>query len=104
MSQRFRNIAHLNIKLHVACFSLSPRNIVSAKQNCINYFDSEEIAEVKEKKRAFEAAIRSHKTDIEEYSIAAEKENLILLTKAKFFRVTVCQKKEASFLENILVK
>ena len=103
--KRFRNIAHLNIKLLVACFSLSPSNIVSAKQKCINYFDSEEIAEVKEKKRAFEAAIRSHETDIEEYSIAAEKENnLILLTKAKFFRVTVCQKKETSFLENILVK
>ena len=38
---------------------------------------------MKEKKRALEAAIKSYETDIEQYSIAAEKENnLILLTKA----------------------
>ena len=54
----------------------------------------EEIAEVKEKKRALEAAIKSLETDIEEYSIAAKKENnLTLLTKANSFRVTVHQKK-----------
>ena len=42
----------------------------------------EKIAEVKEKKRALEAAIKSLETDIEEYSVAAEKEhNLTMLTK-----------------------
>ena len=42
----------------------------------------EEIAKVKEKKRALEAAIKSLETDIEEYSVAAEKEhNLTMLTK-----------------------
>lgn len=50
----------------------------------------EEDAEVKEKK-ALEAAIKSRETDIEEYSIAAEKEdNLALWTKANSFRGTVC--------------
>ena len=50
----------------------------------------EEDAEVKEK-RALEAAIKSRETDIEEYSIAAEKEdNLALWTKANSFRGTVC--------------
>ena len=63
----------------------------------------EEIAEVKEKKRALEAAIKSFVTDIEEYSIVAEKENLTLLTEANSFRVTVSQKKETSS-ENTLVK
>ena len=52
-----------------------------------------EIAEIK-KKRVLEAAIKSFETDIEEYSIAAEKENsLTLLTKANSVRVTVHQKK-----------
>ena len=61
--------------------------------------------EAKEKKRALEAAIKSLETDIEEYSIAAKKENnLTLLTKANSFRATVCQKKETSSLENTLVK
>ena len=61
---------------------------------------------MKEKKRAFEAAIKSLETDIEEYRGAAEKENnLTLLTKAKSFRVTVRQKKETlSSLGNTLVK
>ena len=46
----------------------------------------EEIAEVKEKKRALEAAIKSLETDIEEYSIAARNENnLTLLTKPTLF-------------------
>lgn len=50
----------------------------------------EEDAEVKEKK-ALEAAIKSRETDIEEYSIAPEKEdNLALWTKANSFRGTVC--------------
>lgn len=50
----------------------------------------EEDAEVKEKK-ALEAAMKSRETDIEEYSIAAEKEdNLALWTKANSFRGTVC--------------
>ena len=61
---------------------------------------------MKEKKRAFEAAIKSLETDIEEYRGAAEKENnLTLLTKAKSFRVTVRQKKETlSSLGNTLMK
>ena len=65
-----------------------------------------EIVEVKEKKRALEAAIQSLETDIEKYSFAAEKEsNLTLLTKANSFRVTVCEKKETlSSLENVLIK
>ena len=41
---------------------------------------------MKEEKRAFEAANKSLETDIEEYSIAAEKENnLTFLTKANSF-------------------
>ena len=66
----------------------------------------EEIAEVKEKKRAREAAIQSLETDIEKYSFAAEKEsNLTLLTKANSFRVTVREKKETlSSLKNVLIK
>ena len=66
----------------------------------------EEIAEVKEKKRALEAAIQSLETDIEKYSFAAEKEsNLTLLTKANSFRVTVREKKETlPSLENVLIK
>ena len=61
---------------------------------------------MKEKKRAFEAAIKSLETDVEEYRGAAEKENnLTLLTKAKSFRITVRQKKETlSSLGNTLVK
>ena len=61
---------------------------------------------MKEKKRALEAAIKSLKNDVEEYSIADEKENnLTLLTKANSFRVTGRQKKETlSPLENTLVK
>ena len=61
---------------------------------------------MKEKKRAFEAAIKSLETDVEEYRGAAEKENnLTLLTKAKSFRLTVRQKKETlSSLGNTLVK
>ena len=79
---------------------------VSQKESLKQKLKLEEITEVKEKKRALEAAIKSLKTDIEEYSIAAKKEsNLTLLTKANSFRVTVCQKKETlSSLENILVK
>ena len=42
----------------------------------------EEISQVKEKKRAIEAAIQSLETDINKYSFAAEK---ILLTKADSF-------------------
>ena len=66
----------------------------------------EEIAEVKEKKRALEAAIQSLETDTEKYSFAAEKEsNLTLLTKANSFRVTVREKKETlSSLENVFIK
>ena len=45
---------------------------------------------MKEKKRALQAAVKSLETDIEEYNIAAEKENLNLLTKGNSFRVTVC--------------
>ena len=57
---------------------------------------------MKEEKRAFEAAIKSLETDIEEYSIAAEKENnLTFLTKANSFWVTVLQKKETSSLDNL---
>ena len=56
----------------------------------------EEIAEVKEKKRALE-------TDIEKYSFAAEKEsNLTLLTKANSFRVTVHEKKKHCLLSKML--
>ena len=61
--------------------------------------------EAKEKKRALEAAIKSLETDIEEYSIAAKKENnLTSLTKANSFRVTVCQKKETLSSFNSLSK
>ena len=53
----------------------------------------EEVGGQKEKK-SLEAATKSLETDIEEYIITAEKENSqALLTKARFFRLTVCQKK-----------
>ena len=46
---------------------------------------------MKEKKRTLQAAVKSLETDIEEYNIAAEKENnLNLLTKGNSFRVTLC--------------
>ena len=66
----------------------------------------EEIAEVKETKRALEAAIQSLETDIVKYSFAAEKEsNLTLLTETNSFRVTVHEKKETlSSLEHVLIK
>ena len=79
---------------------------VSQKISLKRSLKLDEVVEVKEKKRALEAAIKSLETDIEQYSIAAEKENnLILLTKANSFRVTVRQKKETlSSLENTLMK
>ena len=65
-----------------------------------------EISEVKEKKRALEAAIQGLETNIEKQSFAAAKErNLALLTNANSFRVTVREKKETlSSLENVLIK
>ena len=79
---------------------------VSHKKSLKQKLKPEEITEAKEKKRALEAAIKSLETDIEEYSIAAKKENnLTSLTKANSFRVTVRQNKETlSSLENTLVK
>ena len=66
----------------------------------------DEIAQVKEKKRAVESCIESLNKDIENYSIAAEKEaDLSLLTKANSFRVTVRSKKETlATLESTLTK
>ena len=79
---------------------------VSQEKSLKQKLKLEEITEAKEKKRALEAAIKSLETDIEEYSIAAKKENnLTSLTKTNSFRVTVHQKKETlSSLENTLVK
>ena len=55
----------------------------------------EEIAELKEKKRALESCIQCLERDIVDYSLVAEKESdLSLLTKANSFRVTVFSKKE----------
>ena len=60
------------------------------------------VSQEKSLKRAFETAIKNLENDTEEYNIAAEKENnLTLLTKAKSFRLTVCQKKETSSLEKL---
>ena len=66
----------------------------------------DEVAQVKEKKRAVESCIESLSKDIENYSIATEKEaDLSLLTKANSFRVTVRLKKETlATLENTLTK
>ena len=66
----------------------------------------DEIAQVKEKKRAVESCIESLNKDIENYSIATEKEaDLSLLTKANSFRVTVRSKKETlATLESTLTK
>ena len=51
---------------------------------------TDEIAQVKEKKKALELCIESLIIDIEKYIIAAEKEaDLSLLTKGNSFRVTV---------------
>ena len=56
---------------------------------------SEEIAEVKKKKRALESCIQCLEKDIIDYSLVAEKESgLSLLMKANSFRVTVSSKKE----------
>ena len=50
---------------------------------------------MKEKKRALQAAVKSLETDIEEYNIAAEKENnLNLLTKGNSFRVTFVKRRK----------
>ena len=66
----------------------------------------DEIAQVKEKKKAVESCIESLNIDIEKYSIAAEKESdLSLLTKANSFRVTVTSKKELlCILESAIIK
>ena len=65
-----------------------------------------EIVEVKEKKRALEAAIQSLETDIEKYSFVGEKKSsLTSLTKATSLSVIVREKKETlSSLENVLIK
>ena len=91
---------------YVAALDKNRNTTVSQEKSLKRKLKLEEIAEVKEKKRALEAAITTLQTDIEEYSIAAEKENnLTLLTKANSFRVTDRQKKETlSSLENTLVK
>ena len=91
---------------YVAALEKKENATVSQKISLKRSLKLEEVVEVKEKKRALEAAIKSLETDIEQYSIAAEKENnLILLTKANSFRVTVRQKKETlSSLENTLMK
>ena len=64
----------------------------------------EEIADVKEKKRAIGSCIKSLEGDIETYSLAAEKDNdMTLLTKVNSFRVSVRAKKETlSTLEKTL--
>ena len=91
---------------YVAALEKKENATVSQKISLKRSLKLDEVVEVKEKKRALEAAIKSLETDIEQYSIAAEKENnLILLTKANSFRVTVRQKKETlSSLENTLMK
>ena len=91
---------------YVAALEKKENATVSQKISLKRSLKLDEVVEVKEKKRALEAAIKSLETDIEQYSIAAEKENnLILLTKANSFRVTVRQKKETlSSLENSLMK
>ena len=91
---------------YVAALEKKRNATVSQEKSLKQKLKLEEIAEVKEKKRALEAAVKSLETGIEDYSIAAEKENsLTLLTKASSFRVTVHQKKETlSSLENTLVK
>ena len=96
---------HLAHSRYVAALEKKRNATVSQEKSLKWKFNLEETAEVKEKKRALEAAIKSLETDIEEYSIAAEKENLTLLTKANSYRVTVRQKEETlSSLENTLVK
>ena len=65
-----------------------------------------EIAGVEEKKRALESTIGTLTSDIETYSIQAEKEMKIkLLTKANAFRVKLVEKKKTlSDLESVLVR
>ena len=64
----------------------------------------DEIAQVKEKKKALESCIESISIDIEKYSILPRRKlDLSLLTKANFFRVTVLSKKESlTAIENAL--
>ena len=66
----------------------------------------EEIAAVGEKRRALESTIRSLESDIESYSIAAEKENKMeLLIKANAFRDKVKDKKKTlSDLDIVITK
>ena len=66
----------------------------------------EEIADVREKKRALESSIKSMEDDVESFSLAAEKESyLTLLTKANSFRITIKSKKETlTVLDKALVK
>lgn len=66
----------------------------------------EEIADVREKKRAIESSIKSMEDDVESFSLAAEKENdLTLLSKANSFRTTIKSKKESlAILDKTLVK
>ena len=66
----------------------------------------EEIANVIEKRRVLETTISSMESDIETYSLAAEKEQKFeLLSKANAFREKVKEKKKTLLdLEKVLVK
>ena len=79
-------------KLSISTFEIHCS--IGEKKKCNSFTEASNGDCWNKKKRVLEAAIKSFGTDIEEYSIAAEKENsLTLLTKANSFRVTVHQKK-----------
>jgi len=67
---------------YVASIGENRNATVSQEKSLKRKLKLEEIAVVKEKKRALETTIRRLETDIEQYSIAAEKENdMTLLTR-----------------------
>ena len=76
---------------------------VQEAKNLKRKLEREEIANVREKQRVLETMIQTMKSDIETYSIAAEKEQKFeLLSKANTFRDKVKEKKKKHFL--ILMK
>ena len=60
-------------RFEIRCIGGKRNAAVSLEKSLKRKLKLEVIANVKEKKRALETAIKSLETDIEEYSIAAEK-------------------------------
>ena len=91
---------------YLAALEKQKVEVVQEAKNLKRKLKREEIANVREKKRVLETTIQSMESDIETYSIAAEKEQKFeLLSKANAFRDKVKEKKKTlSDLDEALAK